>query len=97
MPDVHLSDSDWPLEGKQTTHAGATGFCSVLSLSWAAAGFHSPVELLSPREGLLMVSVPPAPNPHCRGCCPGCASFTELGRLMPEPHLSQGEPRCSGP
>lgn len=67
MPDVHLSDSDWPLEGKQTTHAGATGFCAVLSLSWASAGFHSPVELLSPREGLLMVSVPPSPQPPLPG------------------------------
>lgn len=54
-------------------------------------------EPLSPREGLLMVSVPtPTPNPRRWGRCPGHASFTELGRLMPEPHLSQGESRCSG-
>ena len=67
MPDVHLPDSDWPLEGKQTTDAGATGFCSVLSLSWASLGFHSPMEPLSPREGLLMVSVPPSPQPPLPG------------------------------
>lgn len=72
-----------PLEGKQTTHACALGFCLVLSLSWASMGVYSPTGIsegsTEPQGRTPDGECPPSPAPHQQGCCPGTLSSWSSG------------------
>lgn len=66
MPDVHLSDSDWLLEGKQTTHAGATGFCAVQPVL-GIRGFPLSRGTAEPQGRTPDGECPPSPQPPLPG------------------------------